>query len=202
MLKLYGMSGSGNCYKPVLLMAHLGLRHEWVEVDVIGGGTRRPEFLALNPNGKVPLLEVEPGKTLSESNAMLCYLAEGTDWLPKEPWARAKVMEWLFFEQYSHEPAIATVRFWVKYLGKRRLWRDKIAQTMEKGHAALQVMEQRLGRSPWLAGAQPTVADIALYAYTHVAHQGGYEIDRYPAVQRWLARVAALPSHVEMPDSE
>lgn len=202
MLKLYGMSGSGNCYKPVLLMAHLGLRHEWVEVDVIGGGTRRPEFLALNPNGKVPLLEVEPGKTLSESNAMLCYLADGSDWLPKERWARAKVMEWLFFEQYSHEPAIATVRYWVKYLGKRRLWRDKIAQTMEKGHAALRVMEQRLGRSPWLAGAQPTVADIALYAYTHVAHQGGYEMDRYPAIQRWLARVAALPNHVVMPDSE
>lgn len=202
MLKLYGMSGSGNCYKPVLLMAHLGLRHQWVEVDVIGGGTRQPEFLALNPNGKVPLLELEPGKTLSESNAMLTYLAEGTAWLPEDRWARAKVMEWLFFEQYSHEPAIATVRFWVKYLGKRRLWRDKITQTMDKGYAALQVMEQRLAQSAFLTGEQPTIADIALYAYTHVAHQGGYEMNRFAALQAWMARVAALPGHVVMPDAE
>lgn len=202
MIKLYGMSGSGNCYKPALLMSHLNIRYQWIEIDVLGGATRKPEFLALNANGKVPLLEISPEQRLAESNAMLCYLAEGSDWLPQDQWQRAKVMEWLFFEQYSHEPNIATVRFWIKYNGKRRLWRDRIAQTLEKGYAALTVMEQRLAQSDWLVADRPSIADIALYAYTHVAHQGDYDMNRFPAIQAWMQRLSAIPRHLPMDDAE
>ena len=192
-MKLYGMTGSGNCWKPAVLMRQLQLPFEWVEVDLLNGQTRTPEFLARNANGKVPLLEVAPGQYLAESNAMLCYLAEGTPYLPPDRWQRAKVLEWLFFEQYSHEPYIATVRFWVHYLRKRDEWRDKIAEAMKKGYAALGVMETQLAKSPFLAGAHYTVADIALYAYTHVAHQGGYDLARFPSLNGWLERVAAQP---------
>jgi glutathione S-transferase len=201
MLKLHGMSGSGNCYKPALLMHQLDVPFEWVEVDILRGGSRTPEFLARNPNGKVPLLEViDHGETraLAESNAMLCYLAEGTHLLPDDRWARAQVLQWLFFEQYSHEPYVATVRFWVKYLGKQDEWRDKIAETMKKGYAALDVMERQLARTPFLAGDSYTIADIALYAYTHVAHEGGFSLERHPAVRRWLARVESQPGFVPM----
>jgi len=201
MLKLYGTTGSGNCYKPALLMRQLGVPFDWVEVDIIRGGSRTPEFLARNPNGKVPLLEVtDHGETrkLAESNAMLCYLADGTHLLPDDRWPRAQVLQWLFFEQYSHEPYIATVRFWVHYLHKQEEWKDKIAEAMKKGYAALAVMEQQLAKTPFLAGARYTIADIALYAYTHVAHQGGYTLDRYPAIRRWLAAVEREPGHVPM----
>lgn len=198
MITLYGMSGSGNCYKPALLMALLGIPFRWQEVDLLAGETRRPAFLALNPNGRVPLLELADGRRLAESNAMLCYLAEGTPLLPAERWARAQVLQWLFFEQYSHEPYIATVRFWVHYLGKRQQWRDRIRETMPKGYAALGVMEQQLCRTDFLVGNDYTVADIALYAYTHVAEQGGYRLDDYPRLRAWLARVARQPGHVPM----
>jgi glutathione S-transferase len=201
MLKLYGMSGSDNCYKPALLMRQLGVPFEWVEVDILNGGSRTPDFLARNPNGKVPLLEVvDHGETraLAESNAMLCYLAEGTHLLPDDRWQRAQILQWLFFEQYSHEPYVATVRFWVKYMGKQDEWRDKIAEAMKKGYAALGVMEQQLAKTPFLAGADYTIADIALYAYTHVAHDGGYSLDRYPAVRRWLAGVERQPGFAPM----
>ena len=200
-LRLYGMTGSGNCYKPALLMRQLGLPFQWIEVSTLKGETRTPEFLARNPNGKVPLLEITDGgatRTLSESNAMLCYLAEGTPFMPEDRWPRAQVLQWLFFEQYSHEPYIATVRFWVKYMGKQDEWRDKIAEASKKGYAALGVMEQQLAKTPFLAGAAYTVADIALYAYTHVAHQGGYSLERYPAVNRWLARVEQQPGYFRM----
>jgi len=195
------MTGSGNCYKPALLMRQLGMPFEWQEIDILTGGSRTPEFLARNPNGKVPLLEITDAgdtRTLAESNAMLCYLAEGTALMPEDRWPRAQVMQWLFFEQYSHEPYIATVRFWVKYLGKQDEWRDKIAEASKKGHAALGVMEQQLERSPFLAGAAYTIADIALYAYTHVAHEGGFSLERYPAIRRWLARVEGQPNYVPM----
>jgi glutathione S-transferase len=201
MLKLYGMSGSGNCYKPALLMRQLGVPYTWVEVDIVSGGSRTPEFLARNPNGRVPLLEVvDHGETraLAESNAMLCYLAEGTHLLPDDRWPRALVLQWLFFEQYSHEPYVATVRWWVKYMNKQDEWKDKIAEAMKKGYAALGVMEQQLAKTPFLAGANYTVADIALYAYTHVAHEGGYDLGRYPAVRAWLARVEQQPGYVPM----
>jgi glutathione S-transferase len=203
-LKLYGMTGSGNCYKPALLMRQLGLPFEWVEVDIIQGGSRTPEFLARNPNGKVPLLEVTDGgetRALAESNAMLCYLAEGTPLLPEDRWARAKVLEWLFFEQYSHEPYIATVRFWVRYLRKQDEWQAKIAEAMKKGCAALAVMERQLARTAFLAGAAYTIADIALYAYTHVAPEGGYALQAYPALRDWLARVEDQPGFVPMAEA-
>ena len=196
-MKLYGMTGSGNCWKPAVLMKQLGIAFEWVEVSTLKGETRTPEFLSKNPNGKVPLLEVAPGKFLAESNAMLCYLGEGTPYLPSERWQRAKVLEWMFFEQYSHEPYIATVRFWVHFLKKQDEWKDKIAEAMKKGYAALDVMERQLGSAPFFAGSY-TIADIALYAYTHVAHQGGYELNRYPNISAWLRRVAEQPRFESM----
>ncbi|TJY59945.1 glutathione S-transferase family protein [Sinimarinibacterium sp. CAU 1509] len=198
MYTLYGMSGSGNCYKPALLMRQLGIAYRWVEVDLIHGATRTPEFLAKNPNGKVPLLELEDGRLLAESNAMLCYLADGSPLLPSERWQRAQVMQWLFFEQYSHEPAIATVRFWVHYLGKGEALRDRIRETRPKGYAALGVMEQQLGKTAFLAGNDYTIADIALYAYTHVAHQGGYQLSEFPQIEAWLRRVERQPGFIAM----
>jgi glutathione S-transferase len=176
----------------------------WREVDILAGGSRTPEFLARNPNGKVPLLELtDHGETraLAESNAMLCYLADETHLLPGDRWARAKVLEWLFFEQYSHEPYIATVRFWVKYQRKQVEWKEKIAEASKKGHAALAVMEQQLGRAPFLAGKDYSIADIALYAYTHVAHEGGYDLSGYPALGAWLKRVEQQPGFVRMEDA-
>ena len=201
MITLHGMTGSGNCYKPALLMRQLGLPFTWREVDTRKGGTRTPEFLARNPNGKVPLLEVTDGgetRALAESNAMLVYLSEGSRYLPDDRWRRAKVLEWMFFEQYSHEPYVATVRFWVHYLHKQDEWREKIGEAMKKGYAALDVMEQQLARTEFLVDAQYTIADIALYAYTHVAHEGGYNLEKYPAIRGWLKRVAQQPGHVAM----
>lgn len=198
MIRLHGFTGSGNCYKPALLMHQLGIPFAWTEVDILRGESRTPEFLARNANGKIPLLEVEPGRYLAESNAMLCYLAEGSAYLPDDRWARAKVLEWLFFEQYSHEPYIATVRFWVHYQKRGEELKAKIAETMPRGHAALAVMERQLALTPFLTGADYTIADIALYAYTHVAHEGGFDLSPYPALQAWLARVAATPGFVPM----
>lgn len=199
-MRLYGMTGSGNCWKPAALMDQLGIDYEWIETDIVHGASRTPEFLARNPNGKVPLLELGPGQFLAESNAMLCYLAQGSALLPDERYAHAKVLEWLFFEQYSHEPYIATVRFWVKFLGKGAEWHDKIAAAREKGHAALGVMEGQLARTPFLAGHSYTIADIALYAYTHVANEGGYELERYPALSDWLKRLEQQPRFRPMRD--
>jgi glutathione S-transferase len=197
-MKLYGMTGSGNCWKPAVLMKQTGRPFEWVEVDLLKGESRTAGFLARNANGKVPLLEVEPGRYLAESNAMLCYLAEGTPLLPADAWSRALVLQWLFFEQYSHEPYIATVRWWVKYLKKRDEWQEKIAEAMKKGYAALGVMEKQLQQTPFIAGAQYTVADIALYAYTAVAGDGGYELARYPGIEAWLKRCEATPGFALM----
>lgn len=199
-MRLYAMSGSGNCWKPAALMKQLGIAFEWIETDIVNGASRTPEFLARNPNGKVPLLEIEPGRFLAESNAMLCYLAEGSALLPGNRYARAKVLEWLFFEQYSHEPYVATVRFWVKFLGKQQEWKEKIATAMERGQLALGVMERQLTSTPFLAGDSYSVADIALYAYTHVADEGGYDLAAYPALRAWLARVAAQPGFESMHD--
>ena len=199
MYTLYGNAISGNCWKPAFMLRQRGLPFRWAEVDILQRQSRTPEFLALNPNGRVPLLQLPDGRLLAESNAMLLHLGEDTPWLPGEAYDRAKVYEWLFFEQYSHEPAIATVRFWVAYLHKQEEWREKIAETMVKGYAALGVMETQLARTLFLAGAAPTLADVALYAYTHVAGDGGYRLDEYPAVRAWLARFAALPDFVGMP---
>ena len=198
MIVLHGYTGSGNCYKPALAMRQLGIAYHWREVDILKGESRTPAFLAKNANGRIPLLEVEPGRYLAESNAMLCYLAEGSVLLPADRWARAKVLEWLFFEQYSHEPFIATVRFWVAIQKSADANVAKIAEMRPKGYAALGVMETQLAKTPYLAGAAYTIADIALYAYTHVANEGGFDLAGYPAVRAWLARVAAEPDHVTM----
>ncbi len=197
MIKLYGMTGSGNCWKPAALMKQLYQPFEWIEVNLLKGESRTPAFLALNANGKVPLLEVD-GHCLAESNAMLCYLAEGSDLFPNDRWQRAKILEWMFFEQYSHEPFIATVRFWVHMLNKKDEFRDKIAEAMPKGHAALGVMEQQLRQTPFLAGDAYSIADIALYAYTHVAHQGGYDLSMYPSINAWMKRLEAQPGFEKM----
>lgn len=195
-IKLYGMSASGNCWKPAAVMQQLEVPFEWIEVDLLKGESRTPAYLAKNANGKVPLLEVRDGdevRYLAESNAMLCYIADGTRLLPDDRWQKAKVLEWLFFEQYSHEPYIATVRWWVHFLHKQDEWKERIAEAMKKGYAALSVMEQQLARTPFIAGPDYSVADIALYAYTHVAHQGGFDLADYPAVRDWLQRVVAQP---------
>jgi len=197
MFKLYGMTGSGNCWKPAVLMKQLNQSFEWIEINTLKGETRTPEFLALNPNGRVPLLLVN-GRKLAESNAMLCYLAEGSDYFPADRWQRAKILEWMFFEQYSHEPYIATVRFWVHFMHKQDEWQDKIAEAMKKGYAALGVMEQQLKKTSFLAGARYSIADIALYAYTHVAHQGGYDLAAYPEVNAWMKRVEEQPKFEKM----
>jgi glutathione S-transferase len=197
-MRLYGFTGSGNCWKPSSLMRQLGIGHEWIEIDILRGESRTPAFLSRNPNGRVPLLEIRPGQYLAESNAMLVYLAEGTPLLPADRYARAKVLEWLFFEQYSHEPYIATVRFWVRYLGKQQAWQERIAAAMERGQAALAVMERQLRDHPFLCGETYTIADIALFAYTHVADEGGYTLEAYPALRQWLARCCAQPGFVPM----
>lgn len=201
MIVLHGYTGSGNCYKPALAMRRLGIAYRWQEVDILAGASRTPAFLARNPNGRIPLLEVEPGRYLAESNAMLCYLAEGSALFPAERWARAKVLEWLFFEQYSHEPYIATVRFWIAIQRSAEAHAAKIAELRPRGDAALGVMEAQLAKTPFLTGNTDTIADIALYAYTHVAEEGGYDLTGYPAIRGWLARVAARPGHQTMADA-
>ena len=197
MLTLYSQQDSGNCYKPRLLFAHLGRPFRLVDVNAMDGSTRRSDFLALNPIGKVPLIEFEDGRRLAESNAMLLHFAEDTRFLPGDAFERAKAYEWLFFEQYSHEPAIAVRRSLLVYPERAK---DAEPRRMEAllhaGHRALKVMEGRLADTEWLAGDAFSVADIALYAYTHMADTGGYDLAFYPGVTAWLARVAALPGHV------
>ena len=195
---LYSMQSSGNCYKPRLLMHQLGLPFRLVDIDPGRSETRTPEFLALNPNGRVPLLVLPDGRKLSESNAMLLYFAEGTPYLPADRYQRALVHQWLFFEQYDHEPAIAVARSWLKVQSNRvgKATPEQIADWHKRGNRALSVMEQALDKSDWLAGDAYSVADIALYAYTHVAEDGGFDLSAYPAIGAWLQRVAAEPGHI------
>jgi len=197
MVKLYGMPDSGNCYKPRLLMAKLGRRFEHVEVSSHDGGTRSEAYLAKNLNGMVPLLELDDGRLLAESNAILLYLGEGTKFVPEDAWLRALVYQWLFFEQYSHEPYIA-VRKAILTVPRRaaEATPERLAVTLERGHKALRVMERQLAQTPFLAGDMLTIADIALYAYTHEAGKGGFDLAAYPAVRVWLARTEADEGHV------
>ncbi len=196
MITLYGMKASGNCYKPQLLLAQLGRPYRWVEIDSAHGETRTPQFLAKNPNGKVPLLELDDGRVLAESNAILCFLAEGTPLLPADAWQRAQVLQWMFFEQYSHEPYIAVARFICGWLADDHPRRAELPQLRERGVQALAVMEQHLRDREFLVDSGYSVADIALFAYTHVAAEGGFDLDRFPAVGAWLDRVRAQPRFV------
>jgi glutathione S-transferase len=201
MLKLYDFLPSGNCYKVRLLLTQLGIPFERVELNILRGESRTPEFLSKNPNGRVPVLEIEPSKFLAESNAILFYLSENTPFLPQQDWERGQVMQWLFFEQYSHEPYIATSRFWISLLGKADEYRDALSQKREPGYAALTVMENHLSDREFFVGERYTIADIALFAYTHVADEGGFDLTRFPAIQAWLGRVKALPQHISITQS-
>ena len=196
MITVYGMKASGNCYKLQLLLSQLGREYRWVEVDSTRGETRTPEYLAKNPNGKVPLLELEDGRCLPESNAILCYLAEGSNYLPADSWHRAQALQWLFFEQYSHEPYIAVARYVAKWLPADHPRQAELPKLRERGYQALDVMENRLASNAFFADAGYSVADIALYAYTHEAPVGGFDLSAYPAIRSWLQRVEAQPGFV------
>jgi glutathione S-transferase len=200
MLKVYGDLTSGNCYKVELLMALLQITHEWVPVSALAGDTRDPAFLAKNPAGKIPLLEIEPDVYLPESNAILWYLAEGSGFVPDDRLERARMLQWMFFEQYSHEPYIAVSRFIIKFQQAAATESERLAALKAKGEAALDVMEQHLRGRDFLVGARASLADVALYAYTHVAHEGGFDLAPFPAIQGWIDRVAALPGYVPMPE--
>ena len=198
MLTLYDYADSGNTYKARLLLAQLGLDYRSVALDIDKGETRTPAFLAKNPNGRVPALELEDGTVLAESNAILCYLADGTPYWPAERRARAQVLQWLFFEQYSHEPYVATPRYIIRHLGRDHPRAAELPARIERGHQALKVMETHLATVPFFVERRYTIADIALYAYTHVAHEADIDLTPYPNVRAWLARVASQPGHVKM----
>lgn len=199
MMRIYGMLDSGNCYKPRLLMAMLGRPFEHVETSSRDGTTRTAAYLAKNANGKVPLLELEDGRFLAESNAILLYLGEGTRFVPSDPYRRALVHQWLFFEQYSHEPLIAVRRSLILYPERAaQATPERMAALLEGGNKALGVMETQLARTPWLVDDSISVADIALYVYTQDANVAGYDMAKFPNVAAWLDRVRAAPGYVGM----
>jgi len=198
MYKVYGDINSGNCYKIKLLMSLLDIEHEWIVLNILDGETQTDTFKLKNPNAKMPVLELHDGSYLSESNAILNFLADGTSYLPGDSLLRARVLQWQFFEQYSHEPYIAVARFIEKFLGmpaeREQEYRDK----QKGGHKALQIMDQQLEKSRYLVEDQYTIADVSLYAYTHCADEGGFDVSQYAAVSAWLERIAANPKHVTM----
>ena len=198
MLTVHGMKASGNCYKVQLALEQLGQSYRWVEYDIRTGSTRTPAFLAMNPNGRVPLLEVGSGRYLPESNAILCFLAEGTALLPEDRWQRAQVLQWMFFEQYSHEPYVAVARYIAHLLPADHPRRVELPRLVERAHAALAVMERHLAAQAFMAGGDYSIADIALFAYTHRAADGGIALDGYPSIRAWLDRVRAQPGFVPM----
>ena len=198
MLKLYGDPGSGNCYKVQLLLSFLGIPYDMEYIEVMAGETRTEGFLKMNPNGRIPLLRLEDGEYLPESDAILFYLAEGTRFWPEDRLARARVLQWMFFEQYSHEPYIAVLRFWKLYAKKSPADEPQWAAREKGGYAALGVMERELTGKEWLVGDGPSIADIALYAYTHVAPDGGIDLSGYPAVRAWLTRMPEQPGYIPL----
>ena len=200
MTVLHQMQVSGNCYKVRLAARQLGVALTLKNYGLHDGTTRQPEYLSKNPNGRVPLLEFEDGRTLAESDAILWYLSEGSHLLSADRWGRAEVLQWMFFEQYSHEPYIAVARFWRSFAPKEELdkRRHLIPEWDTKGNAALKVMQTHLARRDWFAGERYSIADIALYGYTHCAADGGFDLAAYPAVGAWLQRVASEPGHVPL----
>ena len=197
-MKIFGDSRSGNCYKIKLLAALLEIQHEWIHVDILEGGTQTPEFLNKNPNGKIPVVELADGRCLSESNAIINFLASGSALVSSDPYEYAKVQQWQFFEQYSHEPFIAVARYIAKYLGLPDDRRAEYESKQEGGHKALRIMEEQLQQTPYLTGGQLSTADISLYAYTHVAGEGGFDLQNYPAVRQWLNLIQSEPKYVAM----
>jgi glutathione S-transferase len=200
MLKLYDHLDSGNGYKIRLLLAQLALPYRYVELDILRGESRTPQFLAINPNGRIPVLELEDGRHLTESDAILCFLADGTALVPTERYAHAQVLQWMFFEQYSHEPYVATPRYIMRHLPADDPRRAELPQRQARGREALGVMETHLRSHDYFVEERYTIADIALYAYTHVAEEGGLELAPFPRVRAWLARVAAQPRYVGLFD--
>jgi len=196
-MKLYGNLNSGNCYKVRLLLSYLGVPYAYDNIDAPHGGTRTPEFLAINPAGQIPVLKLDDGRILAESNAIMAFLAEDTPYMPANAFDRAKALQWMFWEQYKHEPAIAVARFISFYAPERE---GDLPGLLEKGRAALSVMEGHLRTSAWFAGAGPSIADIALYAYTHVAEDAGFKLPDFPQVHAWCDRMAEHPKHVLMTD--
>lgn len=201
MITVYGMAISGNCWKVAQLLKLTGHAFHWIETDTTKGETRTPEFLSMNPQGEVPVLELDNGAILTQSNAILTHFAEGTAWLPPPGLARTRVMQWLFWEQYSHEPYIAVARWLITYRGQRQLQADRLKLCAERGRAALGVMQERLSKHDWLTDEGPTIADLALFAYTHVADEGEFDLAETPAVAEWVARVSSLKGIQPLPRS-
>jgi glutathione S-transferase len=193
---LYNSPVSGNCYKVRLLLAHLGIAYERWNLDVVDRSNRHEVLGGLNPDLRIPTLVLDDGRPLAESGAILWYFGEGTRFVPEDRYERAKVLQWMFFEQYTHEPAIAVVRFLVAYSGERDRYAAVIERKSADGYRALGAMEAHLDGHQYFVGDGVTLADIALYAYTHVAHEGGFDLEPYPRVCAWLARVAGEPGHV------
>ncbi|MDJ0594866.1 MAG: glutathione S-transferase family protein [Pleurocapsa sp. MO_226.B13] len=200
MYKLYDFLPSGNGYKVRLLLTLLDLPFERIELNILERETRTPEFLAKNPNGKIPVLEIADNKFLAESNAILYYLSQRTDFFPGDRYTQAQVMQWLFFEQYSHEPFIATARYWISILKQPEKYAEQLKDKHRIGNAALKVMEKHLGNQDFFGGETYTIADIGLYAYTHVADEGGFDLKEFPAIQAWFKRVQAHPKHILITD--
>ena len=197
-MRIYGDTRSGNCYKLKLVCSLLQIEHEWIHTDILAGDTQTAAFREKNPNAKIPLLELENGECLSESNAILNYLASASALLPEDPFLFARVLQWQFFEQYSHEPYIAVARFIARYLGMPEDRKAEYESKQAGGHKALAIMEAQLAKSDYLVGESFSTADISLYAYTHVAEEGGFELSGYPAILRWLSRVQAQPGYCGM----
>jgi glutathione S-transferase len=203
MLTLHQMHISGNCYKVRLAARQLGVPLALKDYGLHDGSTRTPGYLSKNPNGRVPMLELDDGRFLPESGAILWYLAEGTKLVPDDKWGRAEALQWMFFEQYSHEPYIAVARFWLAYAPKSELDKKRhlVGEWHEKGNAALAVMETHLSHRDWFAGGRYSIADITLYGYTHSATEGGFDLTRYPNVTAWLTRVASTPGYVPLSET-
>ena len=197
-MKIYGDSRSGNCYKIQLLLSLLGKSCDWEEVDILAGDTQTDAFKQKNPNGKIPLMELDDGRLMSESNAILHYIAAGSPLIPSSTFDYAKMLQWQFFEQYSHEPYIAVCRFIQLYLGLPEDRQSEYEQKQQGGYKALDVMEQQLQTSPYLVGEKLTLADISLFAYTHVAHEGGFSLDDYPAVKNWITLIKDQKQFISM----
>ncbi len=196
MLKLYEYASSGNCYKIRLLLNQLSIPYQRIQIDILQGESRTAEFLAMNPVGKTPVLEIQPGQYLSESNAIIYYLADGTDFLPIDRRERAQVMQWLFFEQSSHEPNIATVRFWISIANIATQKHEAILQKQELGYIALRVMAEHLQQHKYFVGNRYSIADIALYAYTHVATEGNFDLSQFPAILAWFDRINSQSNYI------
>jgi glutathione S-transferase len=193
---LYDSPVSGNCYKVRLLLAHLDIPYERRTMDVVDRSNRPKVLGGLNPALRVPTLVLDDGRPLAESGAILWYLAEGSRFVPEDAYERAQVLQWMFFEQYDHEPAIAVSRFWLAYSGRAEEFADRLPERQTAGRRALAAIDEHLAGRHYLVGNRLTLADLALYAYTHVAHEGGFDLGPLPAVRDWLERVASEPGHI------